>query len=881
MNSYGEPQSARARASVPGASAGSALPDDRFDSTRPSPDAYRRPGAGHASVSGSASVGSASVGSARVPGPPAPPQPGYGTRGATARAAVRPVPPSVPGPAGPGRSGPPGDDRRGAKPTGDPAKRAKKRRRANILTAAAAVFVILAGVGVVAGTYFFDSVDFTEPAAESQTTQVMASDNKTVLAQIGDQNRSVVPYQQINPLIGDAVMAAEDKNFLTHAGIDFKGILRAAWNNFTGGSREGASTITQQYARHAADLKGISYNRKLREAVIAQKMEDVYSKQEILGRYLNSVYFGRGAYGIEAAVKAYFGPSYSSIAQPGKPGALNAGQAAILASVIKQPEPVQGGYQGYDPGRNLQGAKERWNYTLNNMVEMKWLAAADRPTTYPKFLPYNANACSTNCGLDKPTGNIIKYVKRELTAMGIPWNQGGLRIKTTINESVQKAAEEAVSRKNPDSLMHDLPSSYNTALVAIDPANGRVLGYYGGPDGTGYDYAGPNYDAKGVATGSGRPPGSSFKIYTLLAGLSAGYGFDTTWDSTAKRIGGDTIDNSSRSTLACPPKACPLDIATEQSYNFPFYWLADDLGPDNVIEAAHKAGIQSIGAPASNKRIDLNTTDPSELKKYNFGDEAGFGQYNIYPIDHANGMATIADGGVYNKAHFVEEVQIRDPKTGQFTAYPGKAEHLTDKQAFSRDVVAAIQNVIRKIPGIDHLELKNGRPSLAKTGTWEFDNGKTKENGDSWLVGATPQLATSVWVGNGGGTKAIKTPTGRNMQGATGAGVIWRQFMNAALKAMDAPVTGVLDNGSTSFVDPSKKGNGVAAPAPVQNPTTPGCVLAFLCQGGTGNNNGGKGNPSTQPTQPGPGGGGKNGGGGDNDPGGGGGRRQQDAPRTG
>jgi membrane peptidoglycan carboxypeptidase len=856
MNSYGEPQSARARASVPGAGAGSALPDDRF---------------------------AASVGSARVPGPPAPPQPGYGTRGATARAAVRPVPPSVPVPAGPGQSGPPGAGRRGAKPAGDPAKRAKKRRRANILTAAAAVFVILAGAGVVAGTYFFDSVDFSEPAAESQTTQVMASDNKTVLAQIGDQNRSVVPYQQINPLIGDAVMAAEDKNFLSHAGIDFKGILRAAWNNFTGGSREGASTITQQYARHAADLKGISYNRKLREAVIAQKMEDVYSKREILGRYLNSVYFGRGAYGIEAAVKAYFGPSYSSIAQPGKPGALNAGQAAILASVIKQPEPVQGGYQGYDPGRNLQGAKERWDYTLNNMVQMKWLAAADRPTTYPKFLPYNANACSTNCGLDKPTGNIIKYVKRELTAMGIPWNQGGLRIRTTINEGVQKAAEEAVSRKNPDSLMHDLPSSYNTALVAIDPANGRVLGYYGGPDGTGYDYAGPNYDAKGVATGSGRPPGSSFKIYTLLAGLSAGYGFDTTWDSTAKRIGGDTIDNSSRSTLACPPKACPLDIATEQSYNFPFYWLADDVGPDNVIEAAHKAGIQSIGAPASNKRIDLNTTDASALKKYNFGDEVGFGQYNIYPIDHANGMATIADGGVYNRAHFVEEVQIRDPKTGQFTAYPGKAEHLTDKQAFSRDVVAAIQHVIKKIPGIDHLDLKNGRPSLAKTGTWEFDNGKTTENGDSWLVGATPQLATSVWVGNGGGTKAIKTPTGRNMQGATGAGVIWRRFMNAALKVMNAPITGLLDDGSTSFVDRSKKGNGVAAPPPVRNPTTPGCALAFLCPGGTGNNNGGQGKPTTQPTQPGQGGGGgNNGGGGDNDPGGGGGgRRQQGTPTTG
>jgi membrane peptidoglycan carboxypeptidase len=876
MNSNGEPQSARARASVPGAGA---APDGQFTNDRLPPDAYRRPGG--------PPRGSASVGSARVPAPTA--EPGYGSRGAVARAAVRPVPPGMPG--SPGMPGPgPGPGSRRNKVAGDPVRAKKKRRRANILTAAAAVFVILAGVGVVAGTYFFDSVDFTEPAAESQTSQVMASDNKTVLAQIGDQNRSVVPNNQINPIIGDAVMAAEDKNFLTHDGIDLKGIMRAAWNNFTGGNREGASTITQQYARHAADLKGISYNRKLREAVIAQKMEDVYSKQEILGRYLNSVYFGRGAYGIEAAVKAYFGPSYSSIAQPGKPGALNAGQAAILASVIKQPEPVQGGYQGYDPGRNLSGAKDRWSYTLSNMVDMKWLPAASRPTSYPKFLPYNANSCNTNCGLDKPTGNIMKYVKQELTAMGIPWNQGGLRIKTTINEGVQKAAENAVSRKNPDSLMHDLPSSYNTALVAIDPSNGRVLGYYGGPDGTGYDYAGPNYDAKGDATGSGRPPGSSFKIYTLLAGLSDGYGFNTTWDSTAKRIGGDTIDNSSRDSLACPAKACPLDIGTEQSYNFPFYWLADAVGPDNVIAAAHKAGIQSIGAPASNKRIDLTTTDSSALKKYNFGDEVGFGQYNIYPIDHANGMATIADGGVYNKAHFVEEVQIRDPKTGQFKDYPGKAEKVTDKQAFSKDVVGALQNVIKKIPGIDHLDLKNGRPSLAKTGTWEFDNGNTKQNGDSWLVGATQQLATSVWVGNGGGTKAIKTPGGKNMQGATGAGVIWQQFMNAALKVMNAPVTGFLDP-STSFVDPSKKGNGVAPPPPAQT-TDPGCALAFLCQGnnngpGNGGNNGTPVTPTTQPTQPDQGGGGNNGGGNgggggnNNGGGGGGGRNQQGTPATG
>ena len=148
-----------------------------------------------------------------------------------------------------------------------------------------------------------------------------------------------MPYQSINPIIGEAVMAAEDKNFRDHNGIDMKGIMRAAWNNFTGGDTQGASTITQQYARHAADLKEISYNRKLREAVIARKMEDQYSKDEILGRYLNSVYFGRGAYGIEAAVQGVLRQQPVLADPPGKKGAITAGEAAVLASVIKQPEP--------------------------------------------------------------------------------------------------------------------------------------------------------------------------------------------------------------------------------------------------------------------------------------------------------------------------------------------------------------------------------------------------------------------------------------------------------------------------------------------------------------------------------------------------------------
>ena len=518
MNSYGDQQSARARARVPGP-AGAPTPDDdqRYDEA---PDSYRSPqsrsAGGRASVSGAASVGaaptgrasvgaapagrasvgSASVGSARV-GAHAPvgrpagedgyARPGTSGRPVVARAAVRPTPGyngmgELSGPAGggPGGGGPGGGGGRGDR--NDPGRRAKRRRRTNIFTAAAAVLVILLGAGVVGGTYFFDDVALPAPKAESQANTVLAG-NGALLAKIGEQNRTVVPEQNITDLVEHAVAGAEDKNFYEHGGIDMKGIARAAWNNFSGGDTQGASTITQQYARHVAELKEISYNRKLREAVIARKMESNYDKNEILGGYLNAIYFGRGAYGIEAAAKAYFGKSVTT--PVGRSNAITAAEAAVLASVIKQPEPVTGGHQGYDPQNNPTDAQERWNYTLNNMVEEKWItpeqrAAAVYPTKTLKN-PKKGN-CKT-CADDKPIGMIMRHVNRELRAMGISeveQDRGGLQITTTINLKVQKAAEQAAQRSSKDSPMNGRPKTYQAAVVAIDPENGRVLAYYGG-----------------------------------------------------------------------------------------------------------------------------------------------------------------------------------------------------------------------------------------------------------------------------------------------------------------------------------------------------------------------------------------------------------------
>jgi membrane peptidoglycan carboxypeptidase len=392
------------------------------------------------------------------------------------------------------------------------------------------------------------------------------------------------------------------------------------------------------------------------------------------------------------------------------------------------------------------------------MPEVGVPAGINPPTEYPEktLKPWDPDKCTTTCGNNKPSAKIVKYVKRELREMKITdaqINQGGLQIQTTINKNVQEEAEKAANRASKKSPLADLPETYKSALVAIDPDNGRVLAYYGGPEAANWDYAGPNYtdDAK-TFTGGGRPPGSTFKIYTLLAALNDGYGMDTIWDSTQKKVdGGGKISNSGREggALKCPDaKACTLEVSTTQSYNFTFYWLAHQLGPEKVIEMAHKAGIQLIGDPNTSARYDLGKLTTEDIKKKGYGREVGFGQYAITALDHASGVATIANDGVYHKAHFIRKVNQRDA-TGKFVPVKNTGEKTKGVTAFKPEVAAAAQNVMQKIPGINGISLANGRKAIGKTGTWEFTGkgGKKGDNGDAWMVGGTRELAVSVWVG--------------------------------------------------------------------------------------------------------------------------------------
>src|SRR6185369_11687618 len=202
-------------------------------------------------------------------------------------------------------------------------------------------------------------------------------------ARLGEENRTIVPPEEMVDSIKQAIVAAEDQTFWTNEGVDFAGVLRAAWNNFTGGETQGASTLTQQYARMAMDLKGATYSRKLREAVIAWKLDDKYSKTDILGFYLNTVPFGRGTHGVEAAAQAFFGKTVKKSAPAAQQ--LTVSEAMLMVAFVKQPEPNPDdpdGEPGFDPTRadtpaqaanSMANAKGRWGYVRDSMVKLKYL----------------------------------------------------------------------------------------------------------------------------------------------------------------------------------------------------------------------------------------------------------------------------------------------------------------------------------------------------------------------------------------------------------------------------------------------------------------------------------------------------------------------------
>jgi membrane peptidoglycan carboxypeptidase len=761
---------------------------------------------------------------------------------------------------------------KGSPPSGAAAARAKRARRRNLILGAFALFIMIAGGTVVGGTFFYDDVALPSDLPQrAQSTTIYYSDNKTEMGKIGNQNRTIIPSDQIPKQVKNAVVATENKTFYTDRGISYTGIMRAAWNNMTGGERQGASTITQQYAREIAELKGITYSRKLREAVLAMKLNDTYDKDKILTAYLNTVYFGRNSYGVEAASQAYFGKNAKQ---------LDVAEGMALAAMIKNPAGGPNGLSYYDGTVQPEQALARFESVKPNMVEMKFITPEQAATLkYPAIKKYDPAdpAVAAQGGLDRPTGNVLHNVIDELTHMtdakGNPMfadlEAGGYRIVTTIDKAMQDQAEKYASGQLKDSPLASakagaipgVPPEQNkvvAALVSVEPYSGRVKAYYGGPNGAEQDVAGVwrdkilSADKKDDFAGFGRhAPASSFKIYTLGAALREGISINSYWNAPAtKKYDGEPgeIRNAEGNGKCGAGQTCRLWEATAQSLNVPFYDLTKQIGPSKVLEFARDAGIRYIWDDNA-KRFELNPT--GSIKDPLNDAHVGIGQFRVTVLDHANGVASIAARGARAQAHFVSQVYKGSASVHKEAIGPAQIRGFTQQMA--DDETYALQKVLSSTnPG---LQLTGQRAAAAKTGTWQATEGTndTKNNGNSnaWMVGYVapdltkkPQqfygLATAVWMGALKGDSVPITIGRSPLFGSSGPGKIWKGYMDAVTTSM--PKTKFAD---PKFVGDDTLGNAQppVVPAPVDpNAGQPGgiCIPPF-CQ---------PGQPGQPPAQP-------------------------------
>jgi membrane peptidoglycan carboxypeptidase len=675
-----------------------------------------------------------------------------------------------------------------------------------MIVAALASVIMLTGLLIVFGTYYSASVPLPTSLALPQATRITYS-NGVVMAQIGSVTRFQVNSDQISDKVKKAVVATEDATFYTNSGIDFKGILRAIVNNVTGGSTQGASTITQQYARQAMALtQDASYSRKLKEAAIAIKMTRDWPKDQILTAYLNTVPFGRGAYGIEAASQAYFHKTNM---------ALTWNEAMVLVDLIKDPN--GGEYDPYHPCANSKGmcpndtAEARFEYTRGQMVKLGYITTAQAASpdfTYPQTA-VSPKLLADGQSLSSPVGFIVRQVMSELILSkdrktGQPWvlpgtntpafselalENGGYTITTTINKQAEDAAIGAADFKKTTSPgYHTVPQGTDGELVSIAPQTGRVIAYYGGDDGTGLDYAGislnlnlnldPNAPASPASSavgddaikalglaGAHRDPGSSMKTITMAAALSAGYGLDSYWNGPPKlpRPGESLLTNSLADSCPNQPDACTMAEGLKRSTNTMYYGIAKKVGVGNVIQMAQRLGINHIW-DTSNKRYDLTATNGIDVEHQGqFGPDLGFGQVGTDLYDLAHAISTIANNGKVTTAHFVRNVVIPNQPNFHFQE-PLTSTQVQDFQVEkAHDEQWAMSQIMTRSDEVSspwaihtgHTNLlEGGRPSAGKTGTWELSPSDSRDNSVSAFSGYTApgdgQLSTSVWVGSTG-----------------------------------------------------------------------------------------------------------------------------------
>ncbi|AXE40001.1 Penicillin-binding protein 1A [Acidipropionibacterium virtanenii] len=605
------------------------------------------------------------------------------------------------------------------------------------------VLAIAAGVGAI---IFYNRTSLPDPNKDFQTNTsfIYFNDSKTKLGSLSVQNRQTVSYDQMPKSIKDAAISAENRTFWEDQGISVGGIVRAAWTIARGGEMQGGSTITQQYIKILYLSQDRTMQRKLKELVLAVKMGKQVPKQEILAGYLNTIYFGRGAYGIEAAAKSYFNVPASK---------LTIAQSAVLASVLNNPAL-------FDPSTGTKARERllnRYRYVLDGMLEAGNITQAQHDEYYRKLptfpdVPINNRWAGTN-------GYLLKMVQNELLDDGFTDSQingGGLRVTTTFDAAAQKAAVAtgqkykkiagANAGKNGAKNLHP-------AIASVKVGTGEVLALYGGDD-----YI---QNTRSWAL-QARPAASTFKTYAVVAGMRNGFSLKSALNGDTFTPRGDSVPI--RNEFSEQYGTVSLQKATEDSINTAFVDMMTqiDNGPSAMVKAANDAGVPKGSGWDLNNRMPLGVAEVS-------------------PLDQATGYATIANQGKYVPSHVVAKVTDSSGKTLYTAKTTGKQ---TIQKDIAHDTTYALENVVNEGTGSAVSNL--GYPVAGKTGT----NGVGDDITSAWFVAYTRQISTAVmYVAGDSGNADLDpyaAPGDATFFGGTYPARAWADYMSVAMKGLPA-----------------------------------------------------------------------------------------------
>ena len=606
-----------------------------------------------------------------------------------------------------------------------PRRRAKKAKKAGPLRRIrlfiALCLVVFAGLGF---GYIFAAYQSLPAVGNNMrpavSSQVFDSHGRLITTLHSDQNRLPIDINKVPQNLQNAFIAAEDNRFYEHIGIDPIGIFRAIFANLTNrGIAQGGSTITQQLAKNAFLSQEQTLKRKIQEAMLALEIEHKYSKKEILEMYMNQIYFGQGAYGIQTAAKTYFNKDVNE---------LTLTQCAMLAGLPKSPN-------YYSPFNNLNEAKKRKNVVLDQMVKYGYVSAAEAEDAKNQDLGLSKSHQSKEAD---EYASFIDYVSQQVAKKygDDALYKEGLKIYTTMDVDKQHAAVRA---------MRNLPNNYTdengltqpqAAIVSIDPKTGHILAMVGGR----------GQDSFNRASMAVRQPGSAFKPFVYLTALQHDMTPDTTMNDQPVTYGSWSPKNAGGSYSG----TMTLSDALAHSVNTIAVQLADQVGTKNIIANAKKMGITTLDAKDDNLAMALGG-----LTK------------GVTPLEMASAYGTFANKGVHVKPTAIVKILDRNGNVLEDASTLEKEETKTrvmsEREAY--EMTTMLEGVIDHSTGT---AAAIGRPAAGKTGT-------TDDNKDAWFVGYTPDIVTAVWIGDDTGSHSLG-----EIYGGTIPAEIWKDYMSSA-----------------------------------------------------------------------------------------------------